>query len=245
MSDSQQPSIEISLEQLRGAAEEHKDRFLEARQLEAQAFSIRTEAERVYIAQWFETYGQFKRVAGERIGGMAFLGSAIDFCSVKVPLPHTLQQPYDRDVAEDLFDSIRPGEPIITEQTYGLIASEPKTVVRDLQNGIGLSLAIDVVRLRRGGKRPRGAREAELSLERRYTSSVRVGHQAVTGYLGSVTYRQTKESFGHIPMYRSNRSELGRAVVMAEAFNAAIHLGIDVARIEQQIATKGEPNREL
>lgn len=239
MSDLHQPGIEASLEALWGVTEQHRALLGEAKQLEAQAFSLRTQAEQSYIAQWRDTYRHFKGFAGQGIEGKPFLLSAINFCTFEVPLVHTTQKKYDKDAAEDLFDSLRPDEPIIADQTYGVITSVPRTVVKDLQTGIGVGLAVDVIRVRETGKRQKGAREAELSLERQHRGQIRVGREAVAGYLGSVAYRQTKETFGHIPVYRSNRRELRRALDMARAFNDVCDLGVDVPRIEHQIESKG------
>lgn len=199
-----------------------------ASDLESEAAAIRSSTSAVYAEQWKEAYQDFKQLAGVPVEGKPFLLNAINFCSLEVPLRMTSQKPYDKEVVVTLFDSIKPNEPIVTKDSWGIVATEPKTVIHDFLSGIGIKLEVEIEPIDSEDT----ARTRE-EVDPRSQGTAFIGRAAIEGWAESIEYRRTKKC--HETCFESNIDELKRTKRIIKSFNALLDLNLPTDHIKEEI----------
>lgn len=213
-------------------AEVYQSAQSRALQLERQAAEIRSGAVATYTDQWKGAYQGFKELKGVPIEGKAFVLNAINFCSLEVPLRMTSQKPYDKEAVVDLFDRLKPEEPIIAGKHWGVVESAPKTVVKDYLSGIGIDFLVGIRSV--GVEQDGDETSNDVELDPRHAATIFVGKTAIHDWAESIQYKRTKNC--HPTCFESNLNELERGQRIIQTFNELLNLDISSEHLEEELA---------
>ena len=230
-------ALDLGLDELQSALRAQSNATERAATLEGEASAIRDSA-RVSVKEAWQTAGnRLKSYVARPEDDELLLRTVLAFCDIKPPISPTDQKAYNSGAVLDLYHSLSPEEPIITEDRYGLVATRPRTRVVDYFSGLGAVLELDILEIDPEGTYAREVIPVEFHLREKDMEKIHVGHPAVSDYL-SIGWLERLSVGTSRHSFDSNHNLLDRALRMANAFNAGIDLGIDVSDIEARLTSE-------